>query len=126
MIPKATTKVTKLTPLRGIPPNKEISNEPVRILTSAKGSIFIGIAFVNKSVIILAKTEPLKLTKIERIRVTKEIINSSLKFFQSDLTKRLTVPFLGLAYCLIRGAGILITSFLCLRLINFTINLVIL
>ena len=125
MMPKATTKVTKLTPLRGIPPNNEISNEPVRILTSTESN-FIGIAFVNKSVIILAKTEPLKLTKIERIRVTKEIINSSLKFFQSDLTKRATVPFLGLAYCLIRGAGILITSFLCLGLINFTINLVIL
>ncbi len=61
------------------------------------------IASVKVCVMKLAKMLPARLTKIESNKVTKEIINSALKLDQSDLIKRLMVPFFGLPYARLLG-----------------------
>ena len=92
----AIMRIVKLA-FKGIMFNKLISN------ISLKAFCLVLIDLVNTSVIKLAKTLPDKLVRMERIKLIKEIINPNLKFFQSDLIKRLIVPFLGLACSLTLG-----------------------
>ena len=77
----------------GIKFNRLTSNKSLKMLAPLA---FSGMALIKTSVIKLAKILPHKLTAIERIKAINEIMSSNLKFFQSVLTKRLIVPFLGL------------------------------